>query len=269
MFALNHPFSIPKWFRVSRLEESARATGAVNVVVMEAAGPGDAARPRLVGHNTDCLGVQAALGEAGVGRAAAAGVVVALLGAGGVARAIIAALAALGAAEVRVFDPDAARAAELAADFGAGGRAFRVTAVASAAAAVEGAAGVVNASPVGMVGFPTQRHEAAEARLAAAPPRWVADMVYSPAETQLVAAARRSGCLVATGDRVLLHQGAAAFELLNPGLRADVAAMEAALRGLLAGSGGSVGAAAPVAAPTSWPPGGLRVILLLLIGTTY
>ena len=43
--------------------------------------------------------------------------------------------------------------------------------------------------------------------------RAVYDMIYRPAETPLLAAARAAGCKTANGLGMLLHQGAKAFEI--------------------------------------------------------
>ena len=58
--------------------------------------------------------------------------------------------------------------------------------------------------------------------------RAVYDMIYRPAETRLLRAAREAGCRTANGLGMLLHQGAAAFEIWT-GQRAPVAVMRGAL----------------------------------------
>ncbi len=58
--------------------------------------------------------------------------------------------------------------------------------------------------------------------------RKVYDMIYRPAETPLLAAARAAGCQVANGVGMLLHQGARALELWT-GSRAPIEVMRAAL----------------------------------------
>ena len=60
------------------------------------------------------------------------------------------------------------------------------------------------------------------------PPRYVYDMIYRPAETNLLRAAREAGCRAANGVGMLLHQGARALELWT-GRPAPVAVMRAAL----------------------------------------
>ena len=121
---------------LDELSPGARAVGAVNTVVVRDS--------RLVGHNTDTTGFARAI--AGLVREPARAV--AVVGAGGVGKAIAFALTGVGVAEVRIFDTDAAKAAHLAEQ-------LRSHAKASVASSVEdamsGVAGVVNGSPIGML----------------------------------------------------------------------------------------------------------------------
>ncbi|HYA74757.1 MAG TPA: shikimate dehydrogenase, partial [Roseiarcus sp.] len=118
------------------LSPGARSVGAVNTIVVR--------QGRLVGHNTDATGFRRAVRPfvESSGRGA-----VALLGAGGVGKAIAFALAELSVADIRVFDTDWAKAAALAALVGTKAK---VTPCASVAEAIEGAVGLVNGTPVGM-----------------------------------------------------------------------------------------------------------------------
>jgi shikimate dehydrogenase len=115
------------------LAPSAQAIGAVNTIVVRDGG--------LIGHNTDVSGfrraVQTLVNEAGRGP-------VALIGAGGVGKAIAFALAELAVAEIRVFDVDTDKATALAARIG--GRA-KVAACRSVVEALDGAVGLVNGTP--------------------------------------------------------------------------------------------------------------------------
>src|SRR3954467_3040225 len=86
------------------LSPAAREIGAVNTVVVR--------DKRLVGYNTDATGFERAV--AGLVKASGHGPV-ALIGAGGVGKAIASALAALGVAEISIFDTDRAKAEQIAA----------------------------------------------------------------------------------------------------------------------------------------------------------
>ena len=83
--------------------------------------------------------------------------------------------------------------------------------------------GIVNATPVGMAKLPGMPLEPALLRAEC----WVADIVYFPLETQLLAAARRRGCRTLSGEEMAVHQAARAFELFA-GVVPDVGRMRAA-----------------------------------------
>ena len=57
-----------------------------------------------------------------------------------------------------------------------------------------------------------------------APRHWIADVVYTPLETQLIASARAKGCRVMTGGGMCVHQAAEAFRLFT-GVEPDVSRM--------------------------------------------
>jgi shikimate dehydrogenase len=169
--------------------------GAVNTLVIDADG-------RITGTNTDAAGFLLNLKE--VRPAPAAGPAV-ILGAGGAARAACAALLQDGVPEIRLINRSLARAKALAADLGGpivpiewSGR----------AAALEGAALLVNSTSLGMDGQPPL-----EISLDRLPnDALVNDMVYAPLETALLAAARARGNPVADGIGMLLHQARPGFE---------------------------------------------------------
>lgn len=186
------------------VEPLAAAIGAVNTVVVS--------EGRLVGANTDVHGFARALEEAG-GAPAGAAVV---LGAGGSARAVVAALAGR---EVRLVAREPARAV------GLGGAIFPWT-VAGLFAALEGATLVVDTTPTGLSaegesGLPAPiplERLAAEAV--------VASLIYHR-EPALLARARACGLRTFDGAAMLIHQAARAFVLMT-GVAAPIDAMRAA-----------------------------------------
>jgi len=191
------------------LSPGAQAIGAVNTVVARDGG--------LIGHNTDATGFRRAaqpLVEAS-GRGA-----VALLGAGGVGKAIAFALAELEVAEIRVFDIDAEKAAALAARFD--GRA-KLTTCRSAAEALDGAVGVVNGTPIGM----TPNHDSPVPSALLNAGLFVVDAVYSPLWTPLLVAAKAAGARTMTGRDLAVFQAVDGFELFV-GVRPPIEAMAAA-----------------------------------------
>jgi shikimate dehydrogenase len=178
---------------------------------------------RLVGDNTDVGGFHAAA-RALLG-AEPRELRVALLGAGGAAAAVLAAVAEWPASTVAVWNRSPERAVRLAAAF-----AGVATAAEFLATAVRGADLVVNATTVGMRDDDVPFHPAILARRAA-----VLDLVYRPGETAWVRLARARGLRAADGLTMLVEQGALAFERWL-GVPPDRAAMWAALRRTAAGA---------------------------------
>jgi shikimate dehydrogenase len=195
----------------TRVDESARRAGAVNTLVF--------ADGKVVGGNTDGAGFVANLHAAGIDPAAGPAL---LLGAGGAARAIAAALLAEGVA-VSVTNRSPARAEALAAALPG----LRVLDWARRDAALADQALVVNTTSLGMRGQP-----ALELDLTAAPAELaVADVVYVPLMTPLLAAAQARGLRTAGGLGMLLHQavpGFAAWFGVTPVVDEEVAALLAA-----------------------------------------
>jgi len=176
-----------------RLSPTAERLGAVNTVVRMGAS--------LVGESTDGQGFLDALradqGFEPSGRRCL------VVGNGGAARAVILALAEAGAAEVVVVgrSPERIRAAAT-----VGGPRARPGVVQD----VREADLVVNATPVGMEGHPAR--SPVEPTLLG-PGQVVVDLVYHPAITPFVAAARERGAVAVGGLGMLVHQAAHAFRL--------------------------------------------------------
>ena len=191
-----------------RLDADAIALGAVNCVARD----GDA----LVGHNTDGAGFVASLRtDEGIDPSGMRCVVV---GAGGAARSVVRALALAGAADVTVINRSTERAATAAALAGASGRVGTDDDLGTADL-------VVHATPVGMGDDPELAFDPARCPEGAT----IADLVYHPAVTPLLAAAERRGLRTVGGTGMLVRQAARAFELWT-GVEAPVGAMAAAVR---------------------------------------
>jgi len=200
---------------LDELSPGARAIGAVNAVVVRDG--------RLVGYNTDTSGFERAIGHL-VSHSNRGPV--ALIGAGGVGKAIAYALAALGVAELRVFDTDRAKAEQLAAQL-RGRQEIRIAQ--SVADALQRAVGVVNATPIGML----PDHGMAVPDVLLHPGLWVADAVYTPLWTPLLIAAKAKGAKIMTGRELAIHQAADAFELFT-GLKPSIAVMGNAFDAVMA-----------------------------------
>ncbi|QTX03541.1 shikimate dehydrogenase [Agromyces archimandritae] len=216
---ITHPIKQTILPLLDELSPAARRVGAVNTVVFDGG--------RRIGHNTDVTGFGQAFDEA-IG-AGPHGTVV-LVGAGGAGAAVATALAERDIAELVIVDLDARRAGELASAVDAASRpSVRAAAPDALAAELAAADGVVNATPFGMAAHPGTAFDPAllEPRL------WVADIVYRPVETALLAEAAARGCRVMPGLGMAMGQAADAFEIFT-GETADRRAMLADLRDLVA-----------------------------------
>jgi shikimate dehydrogenase len=178
-------------------DEAARAAGAANLLVFQ--------DDRILGRNTDSLGLAASLGET-LGAEMLKGKSVVVLGAGGAARAAVLALSTLGASEVSIVNRDRHRADTLAAAM----KPF-VSAKLLVANWPEAAADAVlllNATSAGMHGS-TALDIALEALPNSAA---VCDIVYNPLETALLKLARQRGHRTVDGLGMLMHQAVPSFE---------------------------------------------------------
>ena len=176
------------------VDDVAARIGAVNTIIIGEDGA-------LSGTNTDAFGFLANLRQESDWRGVAGPAVV--LGAGGAARAVCVALLDAGVLEVRIANRTDSRAQALADEFG-------LTAFpwADRAAALDGAALVVNATSLGMTGQPTL-----DLLLDALPiDALVHDIVYAPLETELLTQARARGNPIVDGLGMLLHQARPGFE---------------------------------------------------------
>lgn len=172
---------------------------------------------RLVGDNTDVVGVRDTLVALGAGKANPARWLV--IGTGGSARAVAQAAADLGAGlAVR------SRSPERATSFLESVRGLGVMQAEPGECQV-----IIHCTPAGLA--PDDTLPVSPKELPAA--KWALDLVYAPGETGWVKAMRAAGCTASDGREVLLRQGAAALERWFPGLRAPVEVMRAAVRDAL------------------------------------
>ena len=211
---------------VDDADDMAKKIGAVNTIVV-----GD--DKKLFGLNTDAFGFIQNLRE-GVPGIDLNNITAVVLGAGGAARAVVAALLAAGVGEVRIANRSMERAENLAVDLAqhwAGGSAgdwdgeIAIVPWEHRAAALDGAGLLVNTTVLGMRG-----NAELEISLRALPKDAVVnDIVYSPLETKLLFDAGQRGNPVVDGIGMLLHQARPGFHLwfgqdpeVTPQLRAHV-----------------------------------------------
>jgi shikimate dehydrogenase len=181
---------------VDEVDAQARAIGAINTVTVRPDGT-------LHGSNSDAFGFIANLKAQAPNWRPAAGPAV-VLGAGGAARAVLSALLREGVPTLRLVNRHRDRAAALATAFAAQ---IDVRPWEQRDAALEGASLLVNTASLGMVGAPPL-----DLALDALPATAVVnDIVYTPLETPLLAAARRRGNPAVDGLGMLMHQGRPGF----------------------------------------------------------
>jgi shikimate dehydrogenase len=191
------------------VSDDARKLGAVNTVVLQ--------EGKRIGHNTDwwgfAEGLKRQLPDADLSR-------LLQIGAGGAGAATAYALLKMGAGSLAIYDIDDTRAADLASLMAKLFPEAQVEQARDVPAGVDGATGLVHATPVGMDKHPGMPVSADLLR----PSLWVAEIIYFPLETALLQAARRRGCRVANGGGMAVFQAVGAFSLFT-GLEPDVGRM--------------------------------------------
>jgi shikimate dehydrogenase len=189
---------------LDRLGPVAKRIGAVNTVSWA----GSAHNGPLVGDSTDGPGFMAALVEdEGFDPVGARCVV---LGAGGAGRAVTASLADAGALSVHVVARSAAARATCAALAGERGRAVAPEDVEGMSAALSRCQLLVNATPVGMAG---EGIAYGTPVVLLGPGHHVVDLVYAPAVTPLMSAARERGATASNGLGMLIRQAGMQVEI--------------------------------------------------------
>jgi shikimate dehydrogenase len=179
------------------LAPGAAAIGTANTVVVHDG--------KLTGHNTDATGFASAFKSV---LGAPGDAPVALIGAGGVGRAIAFAMAEVGARALQIFDSDAAKAQALAARLS---DRLETRVCASVAEALKDAGGVINGTPIGML----PNRDSPVPAVFLHKDMFVADAVYTPLWTPLLQAARGAGARLMTGRELCIHQAADAFWLFT------------------------------------------------------
>jgi shikimate dehydrogenase len=200
---------------LDRIDDEAGRIGAVNTIVND-----DGV---LTGHNTDGRGFVKSLEERGI---TVGGRRIAMLGAGGAARSVAFSLLASGAASIHIANRTVSRAASLADDLN---RIRHAVTAASEIGSLSGFDILVNTTSLGLHPEDALPVDTAMLNNEIA----VCDLIYNPAETPLLAAARRLGAKTVNGLGMLLWQGAVAFRLWT-GAEPPVDVMRRALEAGLA-----------------------------------
>lgn len=194
------PYKEMAFTRLSVSCPTVQALGACNTAIFK--------NGEAKGYNTDFSGFQAAYRAAFPSDQPGN---VAMAGAGGVGKAIAFGLAVLGAKSISIYDPSNERADKLVSaitQFFPHVNAFTAKNIEDAC---ESADGLVNSTPLGMVGYPgsafpvhlLKKHH------------WVFDAVYTPVDTQFLIEACRIGIRSISGYDLFFHQGVDAFNLFT------------------------------------------------------
>lgn len=187
----------------------AERVGAVNTFWHE--------KGKLIGDNTDVIGARVAIATLLSERVAP--LRVAILGAGGAAAAVLVALEEFSSAAISIAARTSSRAHALGERLG-----ISLHVADSAAAAVKGANMVINCTPIGLKAeeLPVAVHELEAGAC-------VLDLIPRNGDTDWVRECRNAGHIAEDGSRMLVEQGAAAFERWF-GLVPDRASMWRALK---------------------------------------
>lgn len=219
---LTIPHKVAAMALVDRVDPVARRIGAINTVVVQADGS-------LSGFNNDGFGYVESLREEMPGWRVDAGPV-AVIGAGGAARAVLVGLAERGAREIRLCNRSEDKAQQLAAELGGP---IRAVPWEQRHAALADVALLVNTTSQGMSG-----QAPLDLSLDALPAHaLVSDLVYVPLLTPLLVAARARGNPTVGGLGMLLHQARPAFAAWFGTMPAVTAALRARVESSLSPAG--------------------------------
>lgn len=193
---ITYPFKERASLKVSIDDPFVEAIGAVNTVLFETDGPR--------GFNTDFSGFMTAYrmmrGKASPG-------ICCLIGAGGVGRALAFGLVKLGATEIRIVDIDKTKADTLKDELRNVAPGLPIIAFDTATKATSEVDGLLNATPIGMVGFdgtplPAQAMKGAV---------WAFDAIYTPKNTKFLSDATSVGLEIIPGYELFFYQGVDAW----------------------------------------------------------
>jgi len=177
-----------------------KAMGAVNTILFDGENPS--------GHNTDYSGFIAAFRNRFDDMSPGS---VTLVGAGGAGRAVAFGLVALGVNRICIIDKELKKAHALERDLRQVAPDLDLTIGDDVARAVSAAEGIVNCTPIGMVGYEGTPIPAT----ALGSQKWVFDAVYTPIETQFLRDAAAAEIPRLSGYELFFFQGVQAFKLFS------------------------------------------------------
>jgi shikimate dehydrogenase len=206
---ITYPFKRDILPLLDAVDPEAAQIGAINTVAIAENG-------RTTGYNFDRRGWRHSFEES-LGPESARGATVVQVGAGGAGHAVAFALMDLGVALLVVHDLDRARANALRNDLAKHFDAARCRVAGDLEREIAAADGVVNATQVGMRGFPGNPVPVSALK----PSHWAADVIYTPVDTEFIKAATAKGARVLSGGGMCVHQAVEAFRLFT-GITPDI-----------------------------------------------
>jgi shikimate dehydrogenase len=216
------PYKTRIMAHIANISDIGKAVGSVNTLYRES--------NDVAGCNTDVVGFTKAIEEIGI---ILRGLRVAILGAGGAAKAVAFALAQAGVGGLYIANRSLPRAERLAKAVGQ----YKQTGVnfgdmTKSERELSDSDLIVNCTPVGMKGHsinetPLEKHLLSEGQV-------VMDLVYNPLQTKFLKEAHETGCETIGGAGMLVYQGAASFEMWT-GKVAPVEVMRSAVLQILRG----------------------------------
>jgi shikimate dehydrogenase len=227
---ITYPFKQEIIELLDAVDPEAAQVGAVNTVAI---GPDG----RATGYNFDRRGWRNSFEES-LGRSSAEGATVVQVGAGGAGRAVAYALMDLGVAVLIVHDLDAARANALKTELSLYYGASRCRIADDLERDIAQADGVINATQVGMSGFPGNPVPVSSLKAE----HWAADVIYTPMTTAFLKAAAARGARVLNGTGMCVHQAVEAFRLFT-GLEPDIARLHRSFAAAVAARDAAMAAA--------------------------
>ena len=218
---ITYPFKQDIIPLLDAVDPEAAQVGAVNTVVIASDG-------RATGCNFDRRGWRNSFAET-FGSKAAQDKTVVQIGAGGAGRAVAFALMDLGVGTLLLHDLDKGRADALKEDVTKYYGPARCRVGHDVAHDIAAADGVVNATQVGMTGFPGNPVPVSPLKAT----QWAADVIYTPVETAFLKAAAAKGLRTLNGAGMCVHQAVEAFARLT-GVKPDAARLHRAFANGLA-----------------------------------
>jgi len=212
---ITYPFKQEIITLLDAVDPTTMQTGAINTVLIAPNG-------HTTGYNFDRPGWRNSFAES-FGRDAAEGARVVQIGAGGAGHAVAFALMDLGVAQLTIHDLDHARAATLCSNLAQHFGASRCRLARELEREIAEADGVVNATQMGMRGFPGNPVPVSVLKAS----HWCADVIYTPIETEFLKAAAAKGARVLNGAGMCVHTAVEAFRLFT-GITPDVARLHGA-----------------------------------------